>query len=63
MSDGILRVTQEIEIKDYAAILFYDWHLYRLDADIKRFMSDSNQKQYFLKAREIFAEDIRYCYI
>ena len=40
MSDGILRVTQEIEIKDYASILFYDWHLYCLDADIKRWKEE-----------------------
>lgn len=58
MSDGILRVTQEIEIKDYASILFYDWHLYCLDADIRCSVVDSHQKQYLLKAREIFAEDV-----
>lgn len=50
-------VTREIEIKDYATYLKYDWHLYNLPHDIDGLSSDNPKKLYLQKAKEIFSKE------
>ena len=54
---GIICVTEDIEINDYAVFLKYDWHLYNLSKDIRN-ARDKALRNYLKKAQELFFESV-----
>ena len=54
---GIICITEEIEITDYAVLLKYDWHLYNLSKDIRN-ARDKALRNYLKKAQELFFESV-----
>lgn len=57
IKDGIIFVTEEIEITDYTVFLKYDWHLYNLSRDIRN-ARDAGLRNYLKKADELFAAEV-----
>jgi len=58
IKDGVLLETKEVKIEDRTKLFKYNPNLKMLAEDIRRSRNDEHLKNYLLKAKELFAEDI-----
>jgi len=59
IKDGVLLKTTEVKIEDYSKLLKYNMNLRKLEDDIRRSRNDEHFENYLLKAKELFAGEIK----